>query len=151
VKRTHRLAYRIMRGWWHLRRPVTLGVRVLLIRGDSILLLRHTYMRPWFAPGGGVKRGETLEQAVRREAREEVGATLRDLSLLGTYTSFKEGKSDHVMMFVSTDFEVDGTSDHEIEEVRWFPLDALPDGMSPATLRRIREYQRGQGPYFGDW
>ncbi len=151
MKTSHRLAYRAMRVWWHVRRPVTLGVRVLLIRGDEILLIRHTYMRSWFAPGGGVGRGETLEQAVRREAREEVGATLHDLRLLGTYTSFKEGKSDHVVMFVSTDFDVDGTSDHEIEQIEWFPLDALPDPMSPATLRRIQEYQEGEGPYFGDW
>ncbi len=140
-----------MRAWWRVRRPLSVGVRVLLIRDDQVLLIRHTYMHSWFAPGGGVERGETLEHAIRREAREEVGATLADLQLMGIYTSFKESKSDHVVMFVSTDFEVDGTSDREIEETRWFPLDALPDDLSPATARRIEDYTQGRSPGVGDW
>ena len=151
MKRTHRLAYLAMKGWWALRRPTTVGVRVLLIRDDAILLVRHTYLHSWFAPGGGVKPGEVLEQAARREAAEEAGATLGELQLFGTFTSFKEGKSDHVVMFLCTDFETDGSSDHEIEEVRWFPLDALPAELSPATARRIREYTTGEWPNFGPW
>jgi 8-oxo-dGTP pyrophosphatase MutT (NUDIX family) len=127
------------------------GVRVLLVRDGQVLLIRHTYMHSWFAPGGGVERGETLEQAVRREAREEVGATLHDLRLMGIYTSFKESKSDHVVMFVSTDFDVDGTSDREVEETRWFPLDGLPPDLSPATARRITDFLEGRSPGVGDW
>jgi len=151
VKWTHRLGYRLMKLWWSLRRPVTVGVRVLLIRDGQILLVRHTYLKSWFAPGGGVKYGETLEQAVRREATEEAGATLHHLELLGVYTSFNEGKSDHVAMFVSTDLESDGTHDHEIEEVRWFDLDDLPTDVSPATRRRIAEHLDGRAPVYGDW
>ncbi len=98
-----------------------------------------------------MERGETLEQAIRREAREEVGATLHDLRLHGVYTSFNEGKSDHVVMFVSTDFDVDGTRDREIEEVRWFPLDGLPADLSPATARRIREVLEDREAEVGDW
>lgn len=151
MKRLHRWAYLAMCAWWRVRRPMTVGVRVLLVRDKNVLLLRHTYMRSWFAPGGGVEKGETLEEAIRREAREEVGATLSDLRLLGIYTAFKEGKSDHVVTFVSEDFTVDGTSDREIEEVRWFALDDLPADLSPATARRIRDYLEGRAPGVGDW
>lgn len=140
-----------MRAWWRVRRPLSVGVHVLLVRDEQVLLVRHTYLHSWFAPGGGVERGETLEEAIRREAREEVGATLHDLRLMGIYTSFKESKSDHVVMFVSTEFAVDGTSDREIEETRWYPLDALPDDLSPATARRIEDYLAGHAPGVGDW
>ena len=71
-------------------------------------------------PGGGVKRGETLDQAARREAHEETGATLNNLSLVGAYTNFKEWKSDHNILFLSTDFTISGKHDLEIAEIRFF-------------------------------
>ncbi len=77
-------------------------------------------------PGGGVKRGETLEQAARREAREEVGAELQDLSLLGAYTYFGRWKSDHNIVFFSDQFTANGKHDREIAEARFFPLAELP-------------------------
>ena len=54
-------------------RPVTVGVRVMLIRDGQVLLIRHSYLRGWYLPGGGLKRGESMEAAARREAREESG------------------------------------------------------------------------------
>jgi ADP-ribose pyrophosphatase YjhB (NUDIX family) len=64
-----RFLYLCYRVYCFLFRPVRLGVRVMLLRGDQVLLVRQTYMPGWFMPGGGLKRGETLEQAARREAR----------------------------------------------------------------------------------
>ena len=93
MKRTHRLVYLLMRAWWKVWRPVTVGARVLLVRDGQVLLLRHTYLHHWYALGGGVERGETPEQAVRREAAEEVGATLGEVRLLGIYTNFKGARA----------------------------------------------------------
>ncbi len=63
-----RLIYLIYRVYCFIFRPVTLGVRVMMIDKDQVLLVRHTYMDGWFMAGGGVKRGETLDQAARRES-----------------------------------------------------------------------------------
>ena len=52
---------------------MTLGARVMLVDGDKVLLIRHTYVPGWQFPGGGVGPGETVESAARRELLEETG------------------------------------------------------------------------------
>jgi ADP-ribose pyrophosphatase YjhB (NUDIX family) len=146
-----RLGYGLCRLFWQIARPITVGVRCVLDREGKLLLVRHTYQRSWYLPGGGVKRGETLEQAMRREAAEEVGAQLGALELLGVYSNFWEGKSDHVAVFSSTDGTLTGEMDGEIERFAWFSPAALPKDVSPGTKRRIREYVEGSGPYVGRW
>ena len=71
-----RVLYNINRLRYRVIRPVTVGVRLILEKGQAVLLVKHTYQYDWYLPGGGVKRGETLEGAARREAAEELGAEL---------------------------------------------------------------------------
>jgi 8-oxo-dGTP diphosphatase len=50
------------------------GVGALVLRGDQILLIRRAKEPDkgrWSIPGGGVELGETLQEAARREVREE--------------------------------------------------------------------------------
>ena len=143
------LGYRI---YCFIFRPKLLGVRVMLIQDGQVLLVRQTYLPGWFLPGGGVKRGETLDTAARREAREEVGAELKALELVGAYTNFQGFKSDHNILFRCTDFDLHGQPDREIAEVRFFPLDALPENIWPGHRQRLEEYRTGRElPQFGEW
>ena len=146
-----KLGYRCLRLWWRIRRPVTVGVRVVLLRDGQVVLVKHTYQDAWYVPGGGVKRGETLAQAARREAMEEVGASLDALRLLGLYTNRYEGKSDHVAVFVCTGFSLSGRTDGEIERYGFYELRALPEGTSPGTRRRVDELLAGWGVRVGEW
>jgi len=147
-----RLLYFGFRIYCFIFRPKALGVRVMLTQNGQVLLVRQTYMPGWFMPGGGVKRGETLEQAARREAYEEIGAQMGALTLLGAYTHFGEYKSDHNVLFHCTDFTFSGKQDGEIAEVRFFPFDALPDGLLTGHRRRLEEYHKGVDiPQFGEW
>jgi ADP-ribose pyrophosphatase YjhB (NUDIX family) len=146
-----RVAYRVLRVWWFFTRPITVGVRILLVRDDTVLLVRHSYQNAWFLPGGGVKRNETLEQAIRREAQEECGAQLNHLQLLGIFTQFNDFKNDHVVLFLSHRFSLTGEGDIEIERVAFFPWDGLPADVSPGSLRRIQAYRRGDMPRYGAW
>lgn len=123
---------------WRLLRRVTVGVRILLIRGGSVLLIRHSYQSSWNVPGGGVKQGETLVQAVCREAAEEAGAVIHDTPwLLGLYSNVAGGRSDHIAFFVSEAWELGVSSDRwEIEAIAIFALDALPPD-APRGLRHV--------------
>jgi len=153
-----RLLYRLYQIYLFIARPLTFGVRVMLIQDGKVLLVRQTYMAGWYIPGGRIERGETLEQAARREAREEVGAELHSLSLIGVYSNFKEWKSDHNVLFFSDDFVASGVHDKEIAEVRFFPLGALPEGLWPGHRQRLLEFARSRRrksglplPGFGEW
>ena len=64
-------------------RPVRMGVRVMMLKDSKVTLVRQTYLPGWFMPGGGLKRGETLEQAARREAYEETALNPFDVQLIG--------------------------------------------------------------------
>lgn len=147
-----RCLYLLARLRYQITRPVTVGVRLLLIHDDKVLLVKHTYQRHWYLPGGGVQRDETLEDAARREACEEIGAILGALRLFGVYSNFYEAKSDHVIVFVGEPVTLDGKANREIERFAWFALDALPDDTSPGSRRRITEYQQSPGtPLVGLW
>lgn len=59
--------------------------------GDRVLILRRVDEVPmwhhkWEFPGGKIDAGETPEQAVKREIREETGLLVENPELLGVYT-----------------------------------------------------------------
>jgi 8-oxo-dGTP pyrophosphatase MutT (NUDIX family) len=131
--------------------PTTIGVRVILVRDEEVLLVKHTYLDGWYMPGGRVNKGETLEQAIRRELKEELGADLETISLHGIYNNFSEYKNDNVVIFICRDFTLTGSTDREIEKYDFFRFDELPEKVSPATRRRILEYVEGKSGNFGMW
>jgi len=153
----HRLIGQAARLYWFVRRPRTLGVRAIVLDPNShIALVRHTYTAAWYLPGGGVKKGESCEAALRRELREEIAVADGKVErLLGVYHSRRQSKDDHILVFVvrleaDTAASLRVADPMEIEEAAWFSLDALPPTVSPATARRIAEY-RAAGLGLGTW
>lgn len=135
-----------------LLRPIRMGVRVLMLEGDKVWMIRHTYMPGWHLPGGGLKKWETLDEAARREAREETGAELGMISLLGTFTGMIQWKTDHTIVFLCRDFKITGKSDGEIAEVRAFSLNELPEHTFSPHRRLLERFRKGEfEPNYGKW
>ena len=133
----------VLRRYWSLTRGMLLGARGAVIDGGGhVLLIRHSYTPGWYLPGGGVERGETLRDALDRELAEEgrVEAT-SEPDLFGIYSNEASLKGDHVALFVLRDWRSLGpfTPNREIVDHGFFPPDALPDGTTPGTRRRIGE------------
>jgi 8-oxo-dGTP pyrophosphatase MutT (NUDIX family) len=133
-----------LKGLWH---RMTVGARVMVVDGDKVLLIRHTYVPGWQFPGGGVGPGETFEEAGARETLEETGYRVTGpMELFGLYHNTSPVTDrDHVAFYVAKSFnhEFDRKPDHEIAEVGWFDRHALPDKVTPATSQRIDEYFDG--------
>lgn len=152
-ERALRLAYDLYRLKWRILRPITLGVRIVLVDGGQVVLIRHTYQDGWHLPGGALDRGETPAHAAAREAKEEAGAYLLEPpQLLGVYSAFDQGNSNHVLTYVSEAFRLETPTDRwEIAERRLFALRQLPQDTTTGTRRRIQDYLAGRGPYSGAW
>jgi ADP-ribose pyrophosphatase YjhB (NUDIX family) len=147
------LAIGLRRIMWGLRRPVTIGVRALIVRGDMVLLVRHRAGRqPWGLPGGGVARYERLAEAARREAKEETGVTVRIERLQGLYDSFHDGMSNYIAVFVCAPLgDPRPPRSLEIAEAHFFPLRAPPADIDPGSRRRIEEYLAESGVQATTW
>src|SRR6185295_2798601 len=135
------LINRGLRLYWRVTKPVTFGVRAVVLGPDGrVALVKHTYDRYWYLPGGAMKKGEAAEAAVRREIQEEIGVSDPAIERkLGTYFSTKEGKRDTIDVFVVRVPALGKLQRFEIASAEWFAPDALPADISPATQRRIAE------------
>jgi 8-oxo-dGTP pyrophosphatase MutT (NUDIX family) len=137
--------YRLVRWGWRIRKPLTLGVRAIVVDEEKgVLLLRHTYLPGWYLPGGGLEKGETFFDAIRRELLEECGVQVLELRLCHLYYSEREGKRDHIALFHVPRYHMhsDHPPDPEVAEMRFFHWDELPADTTPATRKRLDEFRR---------
>ena len=129
-------------------RPLV-GVGAIIIEGDRVVLARRGHaplLGDWSIPGGVLELGETLREAVVREAREETGLTVATGELLGVYDRLvrdEHGRPHY--HYVLIDFlcrrisgELQAADD--AEEVRWFTREELKDvSLAPDTQDVIKK------------
>jgi len=106
---------------------VSPAMMVLVTRGSEVLLARaHRFPPAMFsALAGFVEPGETIEDCIRREVREEVGVEVGKLD----YFASQSWAFPHSLMIAFTAEYAGGDvrpDDTEIAEARWFAFDAVP-------------------------
>ena len=138
----YKFAYPFLKIYWFIFRPKTQGVQCLILSGDELLLIRHTYGRlAWTLAGGGIKKGETKEEAVKREIKEELGLDITP-EYRGEFTHNTEYKIDTVYCFVVTIEKVEPKIDRgEIKEAKWWNINNLPKDHSRRLERVLLMYQ----------
>lgn len=130
---------------------MTLGVRAAVFDPEGrVFLVKHSYMPGWYMPGGGVERGETMEEALARELREEGGIRLSaPATLYGIYLQKRVSARDHVALYICRDWtqpEPPKVPNIEIIACGFHALDALPEGTTEATRRRLAEIAGNEAP-----
>lgn len=141
-----------LQGWlaWRLHARFGVGVTGIVRAADGrVLLLRHRLWPEdgqWGFPSGFAERGETFQETVVREVREETGLTVR----VGRLAELRSGFRYRVEVYYEAVL-VGGTDAlaldaREILEARLFTLDELPRAM-PRLHRELA--RRGQGGLTG--
>jgi ADP-ribose pyrophosphatase YjhB (NUDIX family) len=122
------LQWRIL---WVRHAKFMVGVTGIVRDPDgNVLLLKHRLWpqhRPWGLPTGYANKGETFEDTIVREVREETGLTVQ----VGRLAHLKSGYKLRVE--VAYEAQVTGgtltVDSMEILEAKWFPPHDLPEGL----------------------
>ena len=114
---------------------------VVLVTKENHLLLVKRAIEPnlgrWSFPSGYVDRGEEVEAASIREVKEETNLNIKIDRLIGVYS----GKGP-VILVVHSSVEFSGhlNPNDEVSEIRWFPIDQLPELPFPHDCYILRDY-----------
>jgi 8-oxo-dGTP pyrophosphatase MutT (NUDIX family) len=127
------------------------GAAVLITDEENrLLMLYRSDNKCWGLPGGAVELGETIETALRREAREEIGLEPGSLSLFGVFSGpelfyrYPNGDEVHNIAIVYrarfAGGEICLNSEHT--EWGWFAPEEIPDNISPPIRQVIEAFKR---------
>lgn len=143
------MAHPLFRLYARLTRGMTLGVRGIVTNEEGrVGLVRHTYVKGWHLPGGGVERGETAETALARELQEEAGVKVEVApALISVHSNEARFPGDHVLLYrIAAWTPCAASAQGEIAEMGWFTPDALPDAVTAGTRTRLQEVFQGRPP-----
>ena len=134
----YRLAYRLLCVWWFISRQSHAGANVAVWHGDKLLVVRHSYQKGLFLPGGGLEPGETSLDAAVRELSEEVGLMVTPDKLTLAFVSeaevaFRDDKTEiyEIELGERPQLRVDG---REIVEARFAAESELTSGTTSQHL-----------------
>lgn len=130
----------------------TVGALILNLKGEIFLMKSHKWRNKYVIPGGHIELGETMEEAVKREIKEETGLDIYDIEFL----CFQEFVFDKAFWekkhFIFLDFMCKTKSskvelNSEGQEFIWVPVSkALKLPVEPYTRQTIKEYVKKKKP-----
>lgn len=129
---------------------IGLGVGAVILNEKGEMLMMHRGPKSqnepncWDKPGGGVELGETREQALKREIKEEIDCEIEIIRELNTVDHIIKEENQH---WVSTNFLCRITSGkpkimepHKCNELRWFSLSEIKNLKTTSHIPLLLDY-----------
>ncbi len=134
------------------------AVYLMLIKEDKILLLRR-FNTGWMDGkysliAGHLDGGETVSEAMIREAKEEAGIEVSKSDLIPATVTHRMSDTEYAdFFFVAKKWKgepIIGELD-KCDDLSWFCLDKLPDNLLSHVKAAIENYQNGVAFFESDW
>lgn len=123
---------------------------LLLVKDDKILLCRR-HNTGWEdgnygLMAGHIDGGESFSQALCREAKEELGITINPVDVRFFHATHHVSNKEYIYMFFAAEKwqgEPKVCEPDKCDDVRWFPMDALPSNVTPNIPFLVDCYRKG--------
>lgn len=123
-----------------------LSIDAVIIKDGKVLLIQRG-IEPnkgfWGTPGGYVGWDETVEGAVKREVKEETNLEAVETKLVGVYSSpARHPKQVINIVYLVKVAEGEIKPGDDAMNVKWFPLDQLPEKMALDHKQNIQDAKK---------
>jgi 8-oxo-dGTP diphosphatase len=136
-----------------MNESVRAGIGIMILKDNKILLGKRNVdpekasselhgESTWTMPGGKIHFGEKIEEAARRELKEETGVTAKKLKVVSIGNEIVKDAHFVTIGFLCDNFEGEPKvmEPEEITEWKWFPISKLPNPIFPPSLKLLKNY-----------
>jgi len=130
-------------------RVIIVGSGVFVYKNGKLLLQKRKDNNCWAIHGGSIDIGEVVEEAAKRELKEETGLTANKLELFGVFSgenmmyTYPNGDEVYIVAvtYLCTDFSGEINPEaNEVLELKWFDISDLPEDINPVDVYAINTF-----------
>ena len=125
---------------------VTAVICIIYDKQKGFLLEKRADNGMWCLPGGAIELGETLDQALKREVKEETGLDIKNAKLIDVVASVHMvyPNKDEVyytdVLYETKDYFGELKHDEESTELKWFKPNEIPEEIIPTQIKYIKDF-----------
>lgn len=128
-------------------RKISAVVSALIEKDRKILLVKRKRSKKafpgfWGLPTGKVKAGETLEEALIRETKEETSLKIKPLELFHLTQEFHDNHHHLVFCFKTKIVGGKLKAGSDVCDIKWFNVNKIKVKLQPVAKEQIKEFKK---------